>query len=142
MQPQLSQFLARERQRELSAAARSRVRDAPSRPLFASIAVRLATAKDREALERLAALDSAEPPSGATLVGELLQRPVAALSLTDDRVIADPFVATADVVALLRLRALQLGVRRPRRRRKRGTYGPHRHSANPGAPQTRSIKPT
>lgn len=150
MQSQLTLLLAREREKELSSAARGRVRDTPSRPLFASIAVRLATANDREALERLAALDSTEPPKGSTLVGELLQRPVAALSLSDGRVIANPFVATADVVALLRLRARQLGARRPRRRRKRGAYGPHRHPANPGAPhprtsgppQARSIKPT
>jgi hypothetical protein len=116
MQPRLRLFLARERQRALSAAARSRLRDAPSRPLFGSIEVRLATANDGEALERLAALDSADPPRGSTLVGELLQRPVAALSLSDGRVIADPFVETADVVALLRLRARQLWVRRHHQR--------------------------
>jgi hypothetical protein len=71
--------------------------------LFASIAVRLATANDREALERPAELDWAETPSGSTLVGERLERPVAALSLSDGRVIADPFVATADLVVRLRL---------------------------------------
>ncbi len=150
MQPQLTLLRAREHQREMSAAARGRVRQAPSRPLFASIAVRLATANDPEALERLAVLDSTEPTRGSTLVGELLERPVAALSLSDGRVIADPLVATSDVVALLRLRARQLGARRPRRWKKRGAYGPHRHPASPGAPhprtsgppQTRCIKPT
>ena len=121
MHSHLTHLLARQRQRELNAAARPRIRETPSRPLFASIAVRLATANDREALERLAALDSAQPPRGSTLVGELLQRPVAALSLSDGRVIADPFVATADIVALLRLRARQLGTRRPPRWRKGGT---------------------
>lgn len=109
MQSHLSLLLARERHQDLYTAARGRVRETPSRPLFASIAVRLATANDWEALARLAALDSTEPPTGSTLVGELLQRPVAAVSLSDGRVIADPFVATADVVALLRLRARQLG---------------------------------
>lgn len=39
-----------------------------------------------------------------------------------------PFVATADLVALLRPRTRQLGVRRPRRRTKTGTYGAHRDS--------------
>ena len=134
MRPQLTLLRARERQQELSAAARGRVRRTPSRP-FASIAVRLATANDREALERLASLDSTEPPRGSTLLGELLQRPVAALSLRDSRVIADPFVATADVVALLRLRARQLEDRRPRRRRKRGamarTANQPRRAADP-----------
>jgi hypothetical protein len=142
MQPHLTLLLARARQRDLNAAARGRVRDIPSRPLLASIAVRLATANDRGALERLAALDSTEPPRGSTLVGELLQRPVAAMSLSDGRVIADPFVATADVVALLRLRARQLRARRPRRRRKRGAYGPLRHSADPAAPHPRTSAPT
>lgn len=142
MQPHLTLLLARARQRDLNAAARGRFGDIPSRPLLASIAVRLATANDREALERLAALDSTEPPRGSTLVGELLQRPVAALSLSDGRVIADPFVATADVVALLRLRARQLAARRPRRRRKRGAYGPLRHPADPAAPHPRTTGPT
>ena len=118
MQSHLTHLLARQRQQELNAAARGRIRETPLRPSFASIAVRPATANDREALERLAALDSTEPPRGSTLVGELLQRPVAALSLSDGRVIADPFVATADIVALLRLRARQLGARRPRRWRR------------------------
>ena len=118
MHPDLTLLAARERQQELIAAGPRRVRDTPQPPLSASIAVRLATANDREALERLAALDSTEPPSGSTLVGELLQRPVAALSLRDGEVIADPFVATTDIVALLRLRARQLGARRPRRLRK------------------------
>jgi hypothetical protein len=120
MQSHLTHLLARQHQQELYA-ARGRILETPSRPLFASIAVRLATANDREALERLAALDSTEPPRGSTLVGELLQRPVAALSLSDGRVIADPFVATADIVALLRFRARQLGASRPRRWRKGGT---------------------
>jgi hypothetical protein len=151
MQPHLTLLLARARQRDLNAAARRRVRDIPSRPLLASIAVRLATANDREALERLAALDSTEPPRGSTLVGELLKRPVAALSLSDGRVIADPFVATADVVALLRLRAWQIGARRPRRRRKREAPMARSAPSQPrlahilvraGSPQNRSIKPT
>ena len=42
------------------------------------------------------------------LLGELMQRPVAALSLRDGRVIADPFTPTADVVELMRMRARQL----------------------------------
>ena len=137
MQSHLTHLLARQRQQELSAAARGRIRETPLRPFFASIAVRPATANDREALERLAALDSTEPPRGSTLVGELLQRPVAALSLSDGQVIADPFVATTDIVALLRLRARQLGARRPRRWRKRG----HRHPASPGALRPHTSRP-
>jgi hypothetical protein len=141
MHPQLTRLLARERQQELYAAVRGRARDTPSRPLFASIAVRLATANDREALERLAELDSTEPPRGPTLVGELLQRPVAALSLSDGRVIADPFVATGDIVALLRLRARQLGPGRPRRWNRSGPQRLEASNQPTSARRKRIMKP-
>jgi hypothetical protein len=56
-------------------------------------------------------------PVAPVLVGARCQRVVAALSLRDGAVIADPFVPTADIVALQRLRARQLGRReRPLRR--------------------------
>ena len=146
MHSHLTHVLARQRQQELNAAARGRIRETPLRPLFASIAVRPATANDREALERLAALDSTEPPRGSTLVGELLQRPVAALSLSDGRVIADPFVATADIVALLRLRARQLADQAPSTMEKERRRHPANHGAlhprTSGPPEARSIKPT
>jgi len=60
---------------------------------------------DETVLRRLAALDSTRPLRGRSLVAELDGTPVAALDLTDGRVIADPFRHTADAVALLRLRA-------------------------------------
>ncbi len=42
------------------------------------------------------------------LLGVVMQRPIAALSLRDGSVIADPFSPTAELVELLRLRARQL----------------------------------
>ncbi len=60
---------------------------------------------DEIALRRLAALDSTLPLRGHSLVAEVGGRPVAALDLTDGRVVADPFVRTAGAVALLRLHA-------------------------------------
>ena len=60
---------------------------------------------DEAALRRLAALDSARPLRGRALVAEVKGRPVAALDLTDGRVVADPFEHTAQVVELLRARA-------------------------------------
>ncbi len=113
MHSQLTLLLARARQQELISAAASarrlRIADelAPER-----VVVRLATAEDRSALERLAALDCAGEPTGPTLIGELCQRPVAAVSRTDGSTIADPFIASGDVLALLRLRARQLSARR------------------------------
>lgn len=80
------------------------------------IVVRQASPNDQRALARLAALDSSEQLAGDALIGELGSRPVAALSLTDGRVVADPFVATGPVVQLLRLRAHQIEVPRGARR--------------------------
>jgi hypothetical protein len=37
-----------------------------------------------------------------------MQRPIVALSLSDGRVIADPFLHTAELTELLRVRARQL----------------------------------
>ena len=70
--------------------------------------VRSATSADREQLARLAALDSAGPIAGRALVAEADARIVAALPLGAGRPIADPFEPTAEVVALLELRASQL----------------------------------
>jgi hypothetical protein len=58
--------------------------------------------------ERLAELDSQRPLTGPALVGEIDGRPAAAISLTDGRVVADPFQQTAALVAHLRLRARAL----------------------------------
>ncbi|MEA2331870.1 MAG: hypothetical protein QOH58_2008 [Thermoleophilaceae bacterium] len=72
------------------------------------ITVRRSVAADRTALDRLAALDSASPPRGPTLVAEADSRLLAALPLGSGRPIADPFEHTAEIVALLELRARQL----------------------------------
>jgi hypothetical protein len=89
-------------------------------PLWAPVVVRLATQADQRSLDRLAQLDSTTRPAGDTVIGELQGRPVAAVSLNDGRAIADPFLPTAEIVALVRLRAEQLAFvaghppRRPR----------------------------
>jgi hypothetical protein len=76
------------------------------------ITVRRAASADQPALARLAALDSASPPTGAVLVAEADSRMLAALPIGSGRPIADPFEPTAEVVALLELRAAQLAERR------------------------------
>ena len=58
--------------------------------------------------DRLAELDSQRPLTGPALVGEIDGRPAAAISLDDGRVVADPFQHTAQLVALLRMRARAL----------------------------------
>jgi hypothetical protein len=67
--------------------------------------ITIRNAYDREVLARLAALDSSAPLSGDALVAESDGRAVAAIELGSGRTVADPFVRTADVVELLRLRA-------------------------------------
>jgi hypothetical protein len=70
-----------------------------------TIALRPARPDDAAAVARLAALDAAPAPRTPALIGLLDGAPAAALSLADGRVVADPFLPTADVVALLRHRA-------------------------------------
>jgi hypothetical protein len=73
-----------------------------------NITVRGSTSSDESALTRLAALDSASPPRGPALVAEADSRLLAALPLGSGRAIADPFEPTAEVVALLELRRVQI----------------------------------
>ena len=72
------------------------------------LTLRTARDTDARALERLAQLDSQRPLAGDVLLAEAAGRPVAALSVTDHRVTADPFVDTTNVVPLLRARAEQV----------------------------------
>jgi hypothetical protein len=80
-----------------------------------TVTLRPATAADAAALHRLAALDSQRDLRGDVLVAELDGTPVAALSLAEDRVVADPFVRSAGAVALLRARAPRPAPRQLRR---------------------------
>jgi hypothetical protein len=73
-----------------------------------TVTLRYAVFDDAPDLLRLAQLDSAEPLADPILVAEVSGRLTAALSLAEDRVIADPFIHTAKTVELLRARARQL----------------------------------
>ena len=86
---------------------------------MSSYVIRRATRDDAAALRRLAALDSQRPLAGTVLVGEIGGAPVAALSLTSGRAVADPFRRTATMLEHLRVHAAQAGApaapqRRPR----------------------------
>jgi hypothetical protein len=74
----------------------------------AGITLRIAHAADADRLATLAQLDSARIPAGIVLIAEVDGRLAAALSIDGGEAIADPLHRTADVVALLRLRAAQL----------------------------------
>ena len=82
----------------------------------AMITIRYAYADDDPALARLAVLDSAmSAPPEPLLVAEVDGELRAALSLSDETAIADPFFPTANLLELLRVRAATI---RPRRRRR------------------------
>jgi len=69
-----------------------------------TIVIRPAHTDDAFAVRRLAYLDSQRPLRGDALIALADDVPVAAISLADGRVVADPFRPTADVVELLQLR--------------------------------------
>jgi hypothetical protein len=75
---------------------------------------------------RLAALDSKKTIEGDALVVEVEGELRAAVSLTGDEVIADPFHHTADLVAMLEMRAAQLATPPEPRRSLRARLLPHR----------------
>jgi len=72
------------------------------------IEIRLAQSCDREALARLAVLDSKPTPSGPALLGLVDGALVAALPLDGSAPLADPFRPTEGLVCLLRFRAADL----------------------------------
>jgi hypothetical protein len=116
MFPQLNAIHANTRHDDLIGAAERRRRFRRRRErapwdesqLWQGLTVRLATSADGPALNRLAELDETAAPAAPVLLGVVMQRPVAALSLRDGSVIADPFTPTRDLVELMTLRARQL----------------------------------
>ena len=70
-----------------------------------TIIIRSPRIEEAFAVRRLAYLDSRRPLRGEVLVAFVDGEPLAAISLADGAVAADPFRRTADVVELLRLRA-------------------------------------
>jgi hypothetical protein len=80
------------------------------------VALRQAQPDESAVVSRLAALDDAPALSGPVLLAVVDGEAVAALSLDDGRVVANPFLHTEAAVGLLRLRARHLSVTRPRRR--------------------------
>jgi hypothetical protein len=78
-----------------------------------TIVIRLASHADARALNNLAALDSRLPLAGPAMLAEIDGTVRAALDLTDGSVAADPFVRTAEVVEMLRLRSRRIKGEQP-----------------------------
>ena len=76
----------------------------PKHPtLDPTVVIRAARGSDGDALDELARVDSQRPLAGEVLLAE--QDGVLVAAAAGERVVADPFRPTADVVALLRLHA-------------------------------------
>ena len=73
-----------------------------------SIVIRTAEGDDRGAVARLVQLADRPAPAAPLLLAEADGRLVAIVSTRSGETVADPFVATADVIELLRLRSEQL----------------------------------
>jgi hypothetical protein len=70
-----------------------------------AVTIRRAAPADARALEQLAALDAAPRLTGDVIVAEVSGELWAARSLASGRLVSDPFRPTAEVAALLALRA-------------------------------------
>ena len=79
---------------------------------LSNLSLRWAGPTDDGLLRRLAQLDSTRSLQQPVLLAEHDGVAVAAMSVADGCVAADPFERTAEAVALLRLRAAQLGTAR------------------------------
>jgi hypothetical protein len=111
--PLLHRLLAQARTEELcrdARAARAARRPLPVRrsPVDEWVTLRFAFPDDALALARLAALDSASAPAEPVLVADVGGELRVALSLSDGRLVADPFHRSGPLVELLRARARQL----------------------------------
>jgi hypothetical protein len=88
--------------------------------------IRRTTPDDTAALRRLATLDSKRPLESDALVAVVDGELLAAVSLTTDEVVANPFKPTADLVAMLEMRAKQLATAPVARRSLRARLLPQR----------------
>jgi hypothetical protein len=114
----LDKLVAAEHARDLRRAAdrRRAGQDSWAAVHPATMELRLARAEEAQIVSRLAALDDAPELEGQALIALIDGVAVAALSLRDQRVVANPFVATGDVVMLLRLRGEHVLGLKPERR--------------------------
>lgn len=94
-------------------------------PRLSALSIRRSTLGDREALATLAQLDGARSPEGGDyLLAEEDGVLRAARPLVGGRAIADPFHPTADLVAMLELRAARMVPGGGASRRSRGLRSP------------------
>jgi hypothetical protein len=96
-----------------------------------TVVIRHARPWDAAAVRRLAELDCAAPLHGETVLAVQGDRLVAALSLSDGRVVADPFARTAEAIELLREHAAGLRAGRAAARRAIGDASRRQRALRP-----------
>jgi hypothetical protein len=82
--------------------------------IHSTLTLRQLDACDAAGVQHLADLEGRHAPDGPLLGAETEGRLLAAVSIETGETVADPFSRTAEVRALLELRAAQLRERRPR----------------------------
>jgi len=100
----------------------------------AAVTIRRLTGADRRALAALAGRESKPLPAGPMLGAEVGGRIVVATSLTTGETLADPFEPTAELRAVLELRAAQLLRQPPRKRGLRISLRSRPRAALAGSP--------
>jgi hypothetical protein len=103
--------MARLRRSELEQRARryrASGKEPPALPAVPPVTMRIGALPDGAGLEQMAKRKLRRSPLAPLLIGELAGRPVAAVSLMNGAIVAERHDAAEDVVALLRLRAIQL----------------------------------
>jgi hypothetical protein len=125
----MNDSLARADRHRLARTARER----PSRPRYESVTIRRTTPDDWAALDRLAQLEGRDAPIGDALVAEVDEHILAARWIDDSVTLSDPFVRTAELVALLEARARHLEaqprlITHPLRRAARALHRAQSHS--------------
>jgi hypothetical protein len=131
-------LVARKPTAAMNAARRARQ---PSLDEGAAICLRLAATGDDPALEQLAELSGRVKAQGPWIVADVDGQLWAALPLAEGEPLVDPFRPTAELRALLSLRAQQLRATSTssgddatqRRRRFRSMWGPHRVASTESA---------
>src|SRR5215211_660225 len=106
----------------------------PTQEIPGGVRIRRLGGGDLPAVERLAQLDSRRPPQGALLGAEIEGRLLAATSLATGETVADPFSRSAELRALLELRASQLRRRARDGRLRRRLLRPKGRLALAGSP--------
>ena len=96
------------------------------------ITIRRLGPADEAAVQRLVELDSGRRPQGEMMGIEVEGRLLVAASIASGEIIADPFVRTAELRAILEVRIAQMGGKaKPRKRFRRRT---HSRGALAGSP--------